>query len=180
MEFVFKRALIRPEEKWQISGTRLVGPNEEIDLKDATSCNFNYTILGKGMTSSELKVVTPERTVSLDCVGKPKTVHRDVFLNMASEILTAIEIDNPELKVTSTGADIMAWGFAVIGTLSALWGIYFAASNYADSSGNFALGVGGFMVLLGAFMIWVGSPWKSNKPKSLLDAREWIARLRAL
>lgn len=180
MEFVFKRALIRPEETWQISGTRLVGPNEEIDLKNTTSCNFNYTILGKGMTSSELKLVTPEKVVSLDCVGKPKTVHRDVFLGMVSEILSTIEIDNPDLKVTSTGADVMAWGFAAIGTVAALWGVYFAASNYADSSSNFALGIGGFMVLMGAFMIWVGSPWKSNKPKSLLEAREWIARLRAL
>lgn len=180
MEFVFKRALIRPEETWQISGTRLVGPNEEINLKDTTSCNFNYTIFGKGMTSSELTIVTPGRTVSLDCVGKPKTVHRDVFLGMVSEILSTIEIDNPDLKVTSTGTSTMAWGFAVIGTLCALWGIYFAAANYADSSGNFALGIGGFMVLMGVFMIWAGSPWKANQPKTLLEAREWIERLRAL
>jgi hypothetical protein len=180
MEFVFKRALIRPEETWQISGTRLVGPKEEIDLKDTTSCNFNYTIFGKGMTSSELTIVTPGRTVSLDCVGKPKTVHRDVFLGMVSEILSTIEIDNPDLKVTSTGTSTMAWGFAAIGTLCALWGIYFAAANYADSSGNFALGIGGFMVLMGAFMIWAGSPWKANQPKTLLEAREWIERLRAL
>lgn len=179
MTFVFKPALIRPEETWTLSGTRLIGPKGEFNLKNTTSCNFNYTILKRGMTSSELKLTSPDSTLSLDCVGQVRTRDRDVFLGLVSATLSAIESENPELKVTSTGADVLAWGFASIGTLSALWGIYFAASNFSDT-GNFALGVGGVMVVLGAFMIWVGSPWKSNKPKSLLEAREWIERLRAL
>lgn len=180
MNFVFKRALIRPEETWMLEGTRLSGPDVALDLGDVSSCNFDYTILKHGQTASELKLVTNGKVTTLDCVGKTGTVHRDTFLGLALEILRAIRLQNPDLKVTSKGTDVLAWGFAAIGAASALWGIYFAASHFSDNDPGFAMGVGAVMVLLGAFCIWAGSPWKANTPKSLTEAVEWVERLRAL
>lgn len=179
-EFVFKRALIRSEEIWKLDGTQLVGPTESIDLGDVTVCNFNYTPLKGSLTSSELKLSTGTKSVNLDCVGKVQTEHRDTFLRLVVEIFGVLRAQRPDVRVTSTGADVMAWGFAGIGSVSVLWGIYFAASNYTDNDGSFALGVGAVMGLLGVFMIWVGSPWNSNKPKTLTEATEWLERLRAI
>lgn len=177
MEFVFKRALARPEEVWKLEGTQLIGPDGSLELKDVAACNFNYTILKGGLTASELKLTVNENATNLDCVGQVRTEHRDTFLRLGLEVFGVLRAQNPNIQVTSTGTDIMAWGFAAIGTASALWGIYFAASNDFN---EFALGVGAVMILLGAFMIWVGAPWKSNKPKSLTEAIEWLERLRAL
>lgn len=180
MEFVFKRALVRPEETWRLEGTKLVGPETSLDLSEASSCNFNYTPLKRGMTAAELTLTASGTATTLDCVGNPGTVHRDTFLRLALEILRALRVQNPDLKVTSTGTDVLAWGFAAIGAGAASWGTYFAASHFSDNDSAFAMGVGAVMVLLGAFCIWVGSPWKANAPKSLTEAIEWLERLRAL
>ncbi len=180
MEFVFKRALAPPAVSWKLDGTKLVGANASLELGEVSSCNFNYTPLKRRMSACELQLTANGSKTDLRCVGEVGAGDRDIFLSLALAIFRVLQEQNPDLKVSSTGTDVMAWGFAAIGTASALWGLYFAASHFSDNDSAFAMGVGAVMVLMGAFCIWVGSPWKSNKPKSLTEAVEWLERLRAL
>ena len=180
MEFRFKPALIRSEETWSIDGTRLSGPDLSVDLSEVSACDFTYAILKRGITVSELKLTVNQEEKALTCNGLVRSPDRDTFLRMVVDILRVLGTRQPELKVTSKGTDIMTWGFTTLGVLCVLWGVYFAVANVADNSRNFAFGVAGVMGLMGVFMIWVGSPWKSNRAKSLTETQEWIERLRAL
>lgn len=179
-EYTFKRALIRNEETWKVDGTRLIGPDVSIELSEVSACDFSYTPLKRNLTASELRLTVNETSTLLDCTANVGTQHRHSFLSLVHDIVQTLKTQKPELEVTSKGTDIMAWGFATIGGVSALWGIYFAVSHLSDNDPRFAIGVGAVMVLMGAFMIWVGSPWTTNKPKSLTETTEWIERLKAL
>ncbi len=180
MEFTFRRAMAPPAVTWTLEGTKLTGPSRSLELGEVSSCNFNYTPLKRRMSACELQLTANGSVTELMCVGEVGAGDRDIFLSLALAIFRVLKAQNPDLKVTSTGTDVLAWGFTAIGAASALWGLYFAASHFADNDNSFAMGVGAVMVVMGAFCIWVGSPWKVNKPKSLTETEEWLERLRAL
>lgn len=178
--YAFQPGLLASSQTWFLDGSVLKGPSgDQLDLRQVTRGNFDVAPNGK-VVALELKLFCGDAPTRIHCTARVDSGDRRAFLQLANAVVAVLEAECPQVRFTSTGMDLLAWGFAILGGLLALFGLYFGISTKLEDGGNFGLGLGFGMVLLGAFLVWSGSPWEASAPKSPADVRAWIGRLREL
>lgn len=173
MEISFKPALIRSAQTWQLNNGTLITPRQkQLNLSEVTTAYF-FDMPYKGRWNSELKLTTPNQSVSITCNDTQRGQQRQQYFFLIQNILDSLSVHNPSLQIRRGLGRIANYAFAATGLIPIGFGLSFIIDAIKRDFETFGIGFGAFFILLGAFLIWCASPWRAapmNTPTELKAA----------